>query len=103
MPYVWIADEVDTKLMNRYAIALREMLTDPDGPQELGILQLCEELDGDANLYSAVWAHLDHWMRSRIKDLRQQYPERGNACITPSTATLEPQNTNVITDDSIKF
>lgn len=101
MPYVWIADDVDTKLMNQYAKALREMLTDPDGPHELGILQLCEELDRDANLYSAVWAHLDHWMRSRIKDFRQQHPERQSA--PQLTVALEPQNENVITDDNIKF
>jgi hypothetical protein len=87
MPYVWIADSVDTRLMNQYVNALRSMLTDPDGPQELGILQLCQELDRDSDLYSAVWAHLDRWMRSRIKDIRDQFPE--------------PKN--VITDENIKF
>lgn len=87
MPYVWISDGVDTKLMNQYATALREMLTRPDGPDELGILQLCEELDRDTEMYSAVWAHLDHWMRSRVKDIRRLYPKVQS----------------VITDDSIKF
>lgn len=101
MPYVWIADDVDTRLMNKYAIALREMLTDPDGPHELGILQLCEELDSDANLYSAVWAHLDHWMRSRIKDLRQQFPKSASPTIAPPVSVSS--TTDVITDDSIKF
>lgn len=87
MPYVWVPDSVDTKVMNRYVVALREMLMHPDGPQELGILQLCEELDSDQELYSAVWAHLDRWMRSRIKDFRERYPK--------------PKS--VITDDDIKF
>lgn len=101
MPYVWIDDSVDTKLMNQYAKALREMLTDPDGPHELGILQLCEELDRDASLYSAVWAHLDRWMRSMIKDIRQRFSQH-KSTILPATV-FEPQATNVITDDSIKF
>ncbi len=87
MPYVWVPDSVDTRLMNQYVNALRSMLTDPDGPQELGILQLCQELDRDTDLYSAVWAHLDRWMRSRIKDIRDRFPE--------------PKS--VITDESIKF
>lgn len=87
MPYVWISDGVDTRLMNQYVNALRSMLTNPDGPDELGILQLCEELNRDSELYSAVWAHLDHWMRSKIKDIRQLFPE--------------PKN--VITDESIQF
>lgn len=87
MPYVWIADGVDTRRLNQYVIALRELLLHPDGPQELGILQLIEELDSDQEMYSAVWAHLDHWMRSRIKDFRQLYPK----------------HQSVITDDRIKF
>jgi hypothetical protein len=87
MPYIWVSESVDTKLMNKYVIELRSMLTHPDGPQELGILQLCEELDRDADLYSAVWAHLDRWMRSRIKDIRDRFPG--------------PKNP--ITDDSIQF
>lgn len=103
MPYVWIPDEVDTRLMNRYAHALRDMLTDPDGPQELGILQLCQELDRDANLYSAVWAHLDHWMQSRIKDIRGRFPEQGIVSPTPPAMKPDMPPTNVITDDSVKF
>lgn len=87
MPYVWVSESVDTRLMNKYVNELRSMLTDPDGPQELGILQLCEELDRDADLYSAVWAHLDRWMRSRVKDILDRFPG--------------PKNP--ITDDSIQF
>lgn len=103
MPYVWIDESVDTRLMNQYVKALQEMLTDPDGLQELGILQLCEELDRDASLYSAVWAHLDRWMRSRIKDIRSQFPAPAIVRPAAPVAMLEPQNESVITDDSIKF
>lgn len=99
MPYVWIADGVDTRLMGKYVKTLRDMLTDPDGPHELGILQICQELDGDTELYSAVWAHLDHWMRNMIKDIRARLPEPTSGY----RVVVKLPQTDVITDDNIKF
>ena len=103
MPYVWIPDGVDTRLMGKYVKALHEMLTDPDGPQELGILQICQELDSDTELYSAVWAHLDHWMRSMVKDIRARFLEPVNARPVRIELSNDLPQTNVITDDSIRF
>jgi hypothetical protein len=56
--------------MHRYVTAIVELLQLPDGPDELGVRQLCDELDDDPDMYSAVWAHLYNWQRNMIRDLR---------------------------------
>ena len=56
--------------MHRYVTALVELMQLPNGPDELGIRQLCEELDEDPDMYSAVWAHLYNWQRNMIRDIR---------------------------------
>jgi hypothetical protein len=68
IPKAW--DRNKSKLMSQYIIGLVELLQLPDGPDELGIVQICEELDQDQEMYSAVWAHLYTWQRNRIRDIR---------------------------------
>lgn len=82
MPWAWIPDTHDyvlipkawdqkkSRLMTQYIVGLVELLQLPDGPDELGILQICEELDADTEMFSAVWAHLYTWQRNRIRDIR---------------------------------
>ena len=68
IPKAW--DHKKSRLMSQYIIGLVELLQLPDGPDELGIVQICEELDQDQEMYSAVWAHLYTWQRNRIRDIR---------------------------------
>lgn len=70
MPYVWIADGVDTRRMNQYIHAIVDLLQRPDGPDRFGVIQLCEELDQDPEMFSAVWAHLYGWQRDMIRSFR---------------------------------
>jgi hypothetical protein len=74
IPRAW--DKNKTRLMTRYIIAIVELLQLPEGPAELGIVQLCEELDADMDMFSAVWAHLYSWQRNLIKDIRAEHDRR---------------------------
>jgi hypothetical protein len=89
--WVWVPDHSDyvlipkawdrkrVMLMNQYIIGLAELLQLPEGPDELGILQVCGELDQDQEMYSAVWAHLYTWQRNRIRDIRDDDRRRKTA------------------------
>lgn len=79
MPWVFIPDEWGpdkTRLMNQYIIGLAELLQLPEGPDEIGLLQIMEELNQDEQMYSAVWAHLYTWQRNRLLDIREQHDRR---------------------------
>lgn len=71
MPWVFIADGVDTRRMNQYVTALVFSLQREPWPDDMAVRQLCEELDEDPDMYSAVWAHLQPWQRSIIRGIRQ--------------------------------
>lgn len=77
IPKAW--DRKRVMLMNQYIIGLAELLQLPEGPDELGILQICGELDADQEMYSAVWAHLYTWQRNRIRDIRDDDRRRQTA------------------------
>lgn len=77
IPKAW--DRKRVMLMNQYVIGLAELLQLPEGPDELGLMQICEELDQDQEMYSAVWAHLYTWQRNRIRDIRDAYRRRQTA------------------------
>jgi hypothetical protein len=55
--------------MNQYILALFELLALREGPDELGIRQIVGELNQDAEMYSAVWAHLHPWQRKMIDSI----------------------------------
>ena len=73
MPWVFIPDEWGpdrTRLMNQYIIAIVELLTLHEGPDELGLRQLMDELNADQEMFQAVWAHLYTWQRNLLLDIR---------------------------------
>jgi hypothetical protein len=89
--WVWVPEDRDYVLipkawdrkrvmqMNQYITGLVELLQLPSGPDELGILEICEEIDEDPEMFSAVWAHLYTWQRNRIRDIRDADRRRQTA------------------------
>jgi hypothetical protein len=79
MPYVFIPDGWGpdrTKLMNQYIIALVELLTLYEGPDELGLVQIMDEMNADQGMFQAVWAHLYTWQRNLLIDIRARHDQR---------------------------
>lgn len=74
IPKAW--DRKKSRLMTQYVIAIVELLQLEAGPDEYGILQLCQEMDADQEMFSAVWAHLYSWQRNLIKDIRAEHDRR---------------------------
>jgi hypothetical protein len=62
--------------MNQYIIALVELLTLYEGPDELGLAQLMDELNADQEMFQAVWAHLYTWQRNLLIDIRERHDRR---------------------------
>lgn len=78
MPWVFIPDEWgpdQTRLMNQYIIALTELLEWPER-DELALAQIMAELDGDQQMFQAVWAHLYTWQRNLLWDIRARHDRR---------------------------
>jgi hypothetical protein len=74
IPKAW--DRKRVMQMNHYITGLIDLLQLTEGPDELGILEICEEIDEDPEMFSAVWAHLYTWQRNRIRDIRDAHRRR---------------------------
>ena len=74
IPDVWGPDR--TRLMNQYIIAIVELLTRFEGPDELGLTQMMDELNADQEMFQAVWAHLYTWQRNLLLDIREKHDRR---------------------------
>lgn len=75
--YALFPPRVDTKRMRKYVKAIEELMTSECGPNELGVLQLLEEFEGDADMYIGVWSHLQPWMKAHIRDWTGQLEATG--------------------------
>jgi hypothetical protein len=62
--------------MNQYIIALVELLTLYEGPDELGLAQIMDEMNADQEMFRAVWAHLYTWQRNLLIDIRARHDQR---------------------------
>jgi hypothetical protein len=62
--------------MNQYIIALVELLTLYEGPDELGLTQIMDEMNADQEMFRAVWAHLYTWQRNLLIDIRARHDQR---------------------------
>jgi hypothetical protein len=62
--------------MNQYIIALVELLTLYEGPDELGLAQIMDEMNVDQEMFQAVWAHLYTWQRNLLIDIRARHDQR---------------------------
>jgi hypothetical protein len=62
--------------MNQYIIALVELLTLYEGPDELGLAQIMDEMNVDQEMFRAVWAHLYTWQRNLLIDIRARHDQR---------------------------
>jgi hypothetical protein len=62
--------------MNQYIIALVDLLTLYEGPDELGLVQIMDEMNADQGMFQAVWAHLYTWQRNLLIDIRARHDQR---------------------------
>lgn len=62
-----------TRRIGEYVQQFLSHLERPDGPDELGVIQLWEELRNQHEVYSGVWAYLQGWHRAMIKHIVDRY------------------------------